>query len=74
MKLLVNIGTDFHLNLLPPFLRHYTTLGVDHFLCGLHGNHVEEARRIMASYPVEIVACFGAVRFDDVSSVPPETS
>jgi glycosyltransferase involved in cell wall biosynthesis len=68
MKLIVNIGTDYHLNCLIHFLKHYTDIGVELFLCGIHGNHLDKARRILANYPVEIVACFGDVRFDEVSS------
>lgn len=63
MKLLVLIGTDYHLCQLPHFLRHYHRLGVDGFLCGLHGRRIAEARRILADYPVEIVAEYGDAGF-----------
>lgn len=40
---------------------------MERFLCGLHGSHLEEARQVLAGYPVEIMACFGAVDFVEVS-------
>ena len=59
MKLIVLVGTDCHLELLPHFLAHYSRLGVDLFLCGLHGEHRDEARRLLSGYPFEVVADFG---------------
>ena len=64
MKLLVLIGTDVHLNQLPHFLAHYVGLGVDGFLCGLHGGHADEARALLAPYPHRIVADYGTERYD----------
>ena len=63
MKLIVRIGTDLHLELLPHFLEHYSRIGVDSFLCGLHGQHQDEARMLLARYPSEIVVDFGAEPF-----------
>ncbi len=68
MKLLVLIGTDYHLNQLPHFLAHYTRLGVDKFLCGVHGQHAEAARAMLALYPCEIVADYGTARYDQVAN------
>ena len=59
MKLIVLIGTDCHLELLPHFLEHYSHSGVDLFVCGLHGEHRDEARALLAGYPFEVVVDFG---------------
>src|SRR5215469_2857053 len=59
MKLIVLIGTDCHLELLPHFLEHYSRIGVDLFLCGLHGERRDEARAFLARYPFEVVVDFG---------------
>ncbi|MBV8202706.1 MAG: glycosyltransferase [Acidobacteria bacterium] len=59
MKLVVLIGTDCHLELLPHFLEHYSRTGVDLFACGLHGQRRDEARRLLSRYPFEVVADFG---------------
>jgi glycosyltransferase involved in cell wall biosynthesis len=66
MKLIVLIGTDCHLELLPHFLEHYSRLGVDLFLCGLHGQRRQEARGLLARYPFEVVADFGTEPYDEV--------
>lgn len=59
MKLIVLIGTDCHLELLPHFLEHYSRIGVDLFVCGLHGQHRDEARNLLSRYPFEVVVDFG---------------
>jgi hypothetical protein len=63
MKLIFRIGTDYHLELLPHFLAHYSRIGVDLFLCGLHGQRTSEARELLAKYPFEIVADLGTESF-----------
>src|SRR5882672_7318406 len=66
MKLLVNISTDYHLNHLPHFLKHYFSLGVELFICGVHGNRFEEAMAILDKYPR--VVCLATVQpFDGVA-------
>src|SRR5262245_45269444 len=59
MKLIVLIGTDCHLELLPHFLEHYSRIGVDLFVCGLHGQSRDEARRLLSRHPFKVVADFG---------------
>ncbi|HEY0603904.1 MAG TPA: beta-1,6-N-acetylglucosaminyltransferase [Herpetosiphonaceae bacterium] len=68
MKLLVLIGTDYHLNHLPHFLAHYAGIGVDTFVCGLHGRHREQARAMLAPYAHAIVADYGTERYDEVAN------
>src|SRR5215510_7257984 len=68
MKLLVLIGTDYHLNQLPHFLAHYAGIGVDMFVCGLHGHGVDQARALLAPYPFVIVAHYGTERYDEVAN------
>jgi hypothetical protein len=65
MKLIVLIGTDYHLELLPHFLAHYSRIGVDLFLCGLHGQRRSEARELLAKYQFEVVADFGTEPYAD---------
>ncbi|MBV8202745.1 MAG: glycosyltransferase family 2 protein, partial [Acidobacteria bacterium] len=64
MKLIVRIGTDCHLELLPHFLEHYSRIGVDLFLCGLHGERRDEARRLLSQHRFAVVADLGTQPFD----------
>lgn len=68
MKLLVLIGTDYHLKQLPHFLAHYAAIGVDQFVCGLHGHGMDQARVLLAPYPFVIVADYGTERYDEVAN------
>jgi len=68
MKLLVLIGTDYHLNQLPHFLAHYATIGVDQFVCGLHGRAIDQARALLAPYPFVIVADYGTECHDEIAN------
>ena len=67
MKLLVLIGTDCHLKQLPHFLAHYAAIGVDQFVCGLHGHGADQARALLARYPFVIVADYGTEPYDEVA-------
>jgi hypothetical protein len=69
MKLLAQIGTDYHLNQLPHFLHHYRSLGVERFICALHGRRIVEARRVLAGYPAEIVVTYGAMSYERLAGV-----
>jgi hypothetical protein len=63
MKLVVLIGTDCHLEILPHFLEHYSRIGVDLFVCALHGQHQDEALRLLSGYPFKVVVDFGMQPF-----------
>lgn len=68
MKLLVLIGTDYHLNQLPHFLAHYASIGVDTFVCGMHGHAIGQALALLAPYRFVIVADYGTERYDQVAN------
>jgi glycosyltransferase involved in cell wall biosynthesis len=54
---------------LPHFLPHYTKLGIERFLCGLHGSHLAQAQQFLAGYPVEEASLSGSPHSTPIFSV-----